>query len=472
MLAAFGNTLRIPELRKKILFTLGMIFLCRLVSMIPTPGVDLEALGNALKARANGGGGLADWFNLFSGGALNSFSIGILGIWPYISAQIILQLMTAIIPSLGRMVREGESGRVKFNQITRYLSMAICAVQGFFLARVMQNPQSLFGADVGRIVPVEGAMGFLFPLLAVIFIVTASLLVVWFGEQITARGIGNGISLIIMVNITSRLPAAVLAMWRKYFLGQNIDGSQVQGGLNIGIFGLVILLILGFVVIAGTVMLVQGVRKVPVHSARRQVGGRTYGGQATYMPLRVNYSGVMPIIFAGPLLQFPAALLRRIPDDIRGLGWLRRFGELLSPAGNESIALYLVLFSALIFFFSFFWVATQFNPVQISEDLKRGNSYIPGIRPGRATAEYLDATMTRVTLIGAVGLVIISILPQILQRALEVDWVVASFFGGTSLLIIVGVALDTLRQMESFLLMRHYDGFLKHGRLKTRGQTL
>ncbi|MGI6495672.1 MAG: preprotein translocase subunit SecY [Kiritimatiellia bacterium] len=469
MLAAFRNTLRIPELRKKILFTLGMIFLCRLVSMIPTPGVDLNALSASLKARSARGGGFADMFNLFSGGALNSFSIGILGIWPYISAQIILQLMTAIVPSLGRMVREGESGRVKFNQITRYLAMAICAIQGFFLARAMQNPRFLFGADIGSIVPTTGVAGFLFPILAVIFIVTASLLMIWLGEQITARGIGNGISLIIMVNITSRLPQAVLAMWRKYFLGQEMDGSQAQG-VHVGIFGFLILLLLGFLVIAGTVMLTQGVRKIPIHSARRQVGGRTYGGQATYMPLRVNYSGVMPIIFAGPLLQFPAAIFKRIPERITWLGWLRKIGDLLTPVGNQNPTFYLVCFSLLIFFFSFFWVATQFNAVQISEDLKRGNAYIPGIRPGRATAEYLDGVMTRVTLIGAVGLVIVAILPQILQAALDVDWVIASFFGGTSLLIIVGVALDTLRQMESFLLMRHYDGFLKHGRLKGRGR--
>ena len=458
MLAAFGNTLRIPELRKRILFTAAMIFLCRLVSMIPTPGVDWQALQaqlQAAKEAAAEAGGLVGWFDVFSGGALSRCSVGFLGIWPYISAQIILQLMTAIIPSLGRMVREGESGRVKFNQLTRYLSMAICVFQGYLLAAALENPAAL-GMGEAQIVTIPGLF---FRLLTVISMTTASMLCVWLGDQITARGIGNGISLIIMVNITSRLPAAIFEAKERYF-GASASATP---------FELLVLVIIGFLVVAGTVMLTQGVRKVPIHTARRQVGGRTYGGQATYMPLRVNYSGVMPIIFAGPLLQFPAALLSRIPDSIEWLGWLKRFGEQL---GDLSGSLHITLFTILIFFFSFFWVATQFNAVQIADDLKKGNSFVPGVQPGRRTAEFLDHTMTRVTLIGSIGLVIIAILPQLLRGFWQVPWEMASFFGGTSLLIIVGVALDTLRQMESHLLMRHYDGFLKHGRLQGRGRMM
>jgi preprotein translocase subunit SecY len=268
-----------------------------------------------------------------------------------------------------------------------------------------------------------------------------------------------------MINITSRLPLAIMQAWQRYFglAGVEASSNPVE---------LVLLLLFGFAVVMGTVMLTQGVRKVPIHSTRRSVGGGSAGMQQTYMPLRVNYTGVMPIIFAGPLIQFPAALLNRIPVNPDStsminnmLAWIKWFGGQLSAPQSP---IHLTIYGLLIMFFSFFWVATQFNAMQISDNLKRDSSYVPGIRPGRATAEYLDALMTRVTLIGGTGLLIIALLPQVLNGWMNIPWGMASFFGGTSLLIIVGVALDTLRQMESFLLMRNYDGFLKHGRLRGR----
>ncbi|MDR2849134.1 MAG: preprotein translocase subunit SecY [Verrucomicrobiota bacterium] len=461
MLASFANTFKIPELRNRILLTAGLVFVSRLISMIPTPGVDWVSLSKALEAaRAARGAdaGLMDWFNVFSGGALNQCAIGFLSIWPYISASIIIQLLTAVIPTLERLRREGESGRVKLAQITRYLTIGICVFQSFALATVLQNPASLGPGFAG--VQIVTHPGLWFNIMTVICMTTASLLVMWLADQITQRGIGNGTSLIIMINITSRLPVAIVEAWTRYFglNGITATSSPIE---------LLLLLLFGFIITMGTVMLTQGVRKVPIHSTRRAAGGgnNTYGMQQTYMPLRVNYTGVMPIIFAGPLIQFPSALLSRIPTEYEWLRWLRLLGTQLADMTSP---LHLAVYALLIMFFAFFWVATQFNAMQISDSLKREGSYVPGIRPGRATAEYLDALMTRVTLIGGTGLLIIALVPQFLRGAMELPWEMASFFGGTSLLIIVGVALDTLRQMESHLLMRNYDGFLKHGRLRGR----
>ncbi len=458
MLASFANTFKIPELRKRILLTVGLVFVCRLISKIPTPGVDWKTLSielDRIRQTAGAGGGLMDWFNVFSGGALNQCAVGFLSIWPYISASIIIQLLTAVIPTLERMRREGESGRMKLAQITRYLMIGICVFQSFALSSALQNPASLGLGNV-RIVTTPG-IGFV--LTTVICMTSASLLVMWLADQITQRGIGNGTSLIIMINITSRLPVAIIEAWTQYFGLGGITATRSP-------IELLLLLIFGFGVTMGTVMLTQGVRKVPIHSTRRAAGGgNSYGMQQTYMPLRVNYTGVMPIIFAGPLIQFPAAILSRIPVELKWLSWLKWLGGELV---NMTSPIHLVVYALLIMFFAFFWVATQFNAMQISDSLKREGSYVPGIRPGMPTAEYLDALMTRVTLIGGTGLLLIALIPQFLRGMMELPWEMASFFGGTSLLIIVGVALDTLRMMESHLLMRNYDGFLKHGRLRGR----
>ena len=441
------------------MLTAGLVFVSRLISMIPTPGVDWQTLQAELariRETAGAGGGLMDWFNVFSGGALNQCAVGFLSIWPYISASIIIQLLTAVIPMLEKLRQEGESGRLKLAQYTRYLTIGICVFQAFALATALQNPAS-FGLGNVQIVT---RPGFGFNIMTVIAMTTASLFVMWLADQITQRGIGNGTSLIIMINITSRLPVAIIEAWTRYFGLGGITATKSP-------IELLLLLLFGFAITMGTVMLTQGLRKVPIHSTRRAAGGgsNTYGMQQTYMPLRVNYTGVMPIIFAGPLIQFPAAILSRIPPEYTWLSWLKWFGAQLVDMTSP---IHLTAYAILIMFFAFFWVATQFNAMQISDNLKREGSYVPGIRPGRATAEYLDALMTRVTLIGGTGLLVIALVPQLLRGMMELPWEMASFFGGTSLLIIVGVALDTLRQMESHLLMRNYDGFLKHGRLRGR----
>ncbi|MBM4143090.1 MAG: preprotein translocase subunit SecY [Lentisphaerae bacterium] len=448
MLSAFSNSLKIPELRRRILFTLGLIFICRLVATVPAPGVDALALRRVIESiESQVGGGFLGWIDLFSGGALANCAVGALGIMPYISASIILQLMTAIIPALERLAREGESGRQKLTQYTRYLTIAICCIQGTVLAVSLERPGSL-GIPDAVLVPHPG-IGF--RLMTVLSLTTGTVLMMWLGEQMTERGIGNGISMIITVNIVSRLPDALFAATNMF--------RKVEGMAQFSMFHLVGMAVLIFLVTAGTIALTQAQRKVPIHTTKRVVGRKVYGGQNTYMPLRINYSGVMPIIFASVMLAFPAAILRRIP-----LGFARQLGE----AFDMGEPLYLATYGALILFFSYFWVATQFNPLQIADDLKRNGGYVPGIRPGRPTAEFLDKTMTRVTLVGAVFLTVIAVIPSVMHKQFNVPWLVASFFGGTSLLIVVGVALDTMRQVESHLLMRHYDGFLKKGKLRGR----
>ncbi len=451
MFKGFSNAFKIPELRKKILITLGLVAVCRLVSQIPTPGVDWRALQGAIAdIRSQSGGGMLDWFDVFTGGALGQCAIGFLSIWPYISAQIVIQLLSSVIPSLEKLKKEGESGRQRLAQITRYLTIVICVVQSWTIATVLLNPQAL-GINA-QIVMSGSPMGF--RLMTVIGMTSAALFVMWLADQITTFGVGNGGSLIIMINITSRLPNAIFAAYERYFGG---TGMQTASPVE-----LAMLLVFGFLVVMGTVLLTQGVRKVAIHATRRSmVMGNTYGMQQTFMPLRVNYTGVMPIIFAQPILQVLGWLFKKLPWDP-----CQSFGGQLSDMGS---ATHLVIYAIVIMFFCFFWVATQFNAVDISENLKKDGSYVPGIRPGMQTAEYLDAVMTRITLIGGTGLLIVALLPQILSGAFDIPWAISSFFGGTSLLIIVGVALDTLRIMESHLLVRKYDGFLRHGTLRGRG---
>lgn len=447
MLSAFANSLKIPELRRRIFFTFAIVFLTRLVAAIPTPGVDPDQLQRLIDQIQNSpGGSFMGLYNLFSGGALERFAIGSLGIMPYITASIILQLMTAVVPTLERLAREGDVGRQKITQYTRYLTVFLCIVQGYAAARIIENPSALMGNISNDIVIFPG---WPFRILTVITMTTATLFLMWLGEQVTERGIGNGISLIITVSIIASLPGAVQATYNMF------TGEEAQ----FSIFHLVALSITLFAVIAGVIALTQAQRKVPVQYAKRVVGRKQYGGQSTFMPLRVNYSGVMPIIFAQAILMFPGRLLGFI--DVP-------FFQKMSAALAIGTPIYNLMYAILILFFSYFWVATQFNPVQIADDLKKHGGYVPGIRPGRATAEFLDRTMTRITLAGAVFLTIIAVIPMIMGQELGIPWIVAQFFGGTSLLIIVGVVLDTMRQVESHLLTRHYDGFLKKGKLRSR----
>ncbi len=448
MLSAFANSFKIPELRARILFTMGLIFVCRIVANVPTPGVDAVALRDVIHdIESRTGGGFLGLIDMFSGGAMRNCAVGALGIMPYISASIILQLLTAVVPSLGRLVREGDAGRQKITQYGRYLTVVLCIIQGYFMAVTLEHPEAL---GITRQIVTNPGIGF--RLLTVLTMTTGTLFIMWLGEQITQRGIGNGISLIITEGIVSRLPAAV------YAVGSMVRGTD-DSGPQFSPFYLVGLVAMLILVVAGTIALTQGLRKIPIQYAKRVVGRKVYGGQSTYMPLRVNYSGVMPIIFAQSILMFPAILLRRIP-----VGFAQRMADALTM----DTGIYMLLYGLMILFFSYFWVATQFNPTQIADDLKKYGGYVPGIRPGKPTAEFLDSTMTRITLAGAVFLTIIAVIPTVMARQFSVPWLVASFFGGTSLLIVVGVMLDTMRQVESHLLMRHYDGFLRKGRLHGR----
>jgi preprotein translocase subunit SecY len=450
MLSAFTNSFKIPELRQRILFTFGLVFLCRLVAAVPVPGVNAAALRAFIESvqRDTGGGTFVGMYNLFSGGALENFAIGALGIMPYISASIIIQLMTAVVPQLERLAREGDTGRQKITQYTRYLCLLLCLVQGYALAVVMENPMAFDQAE-----PIVRAPGLHFRIMAIITMTSGTMLLMWLGEQITERGIGNGISLIITISIISMLPGAIGAAINMFTPHQSGTAAEYN------VFHLVALLIMLFLVIAGTIAVTQAQRKIPVQYAKRVVGRKVYGGQSTYMPLRVNYSGVMPIIFAQAILMFPAQIMSRIPSPA-----IQRFG-----ANFEfGTGWYNFLYGLMIMFFSYFWVATQFKPIQIADDLKKYGGYVPGIRPGKPTAEFLDRTMTRLTLAGAAFLTVIAVLPMLMAQQFGIPWIVAHFFGGTSILIIVGVMLDTMRQVESHLLTRHYDGFLKKGKLRSR----
>lgn len=447
MLSAFANSLKIPELRQRIFFTFALIFLCRVLTTVPAPGIDPIAL-KAFMDRINdtAGGSAVGMANLFSGGALARFAIGALGIMPYISASIIIQLMTAVVPALEKLAREGESGRAKINQYTRYLTLILCAVQGGALA----------GFAVQSEVVSTTISTWQFYVLITVSLTASTMFMMWLGEQITERGIGNGVSIIITINILGSLPLALGLAKQMFFPGEGVEPTH-------SLFHLITLVVLFFAVTAGTVAITQATRRIPVQYAKRVVGRKTYGGQSTYMPLRVNYAGVMPIIFGQAILMFPNI----------ALGFLgQRFGwEKATEAAtwfNYGSSSYVWIFGLMILFFSYFWVSTQFNPVQISDDLKRNGGYIPGIRPGEPTAEFLDNVMTRITLAGALSLTLIAVIPMVLGRHFNIDQQITSFFGGTSILIIVGVMLDTMRQIESHLLNRHYDGFLEKGKLRGR----
>ena len=447
MFSAFFNSLKIPELRARIFFTFGLIFVSRLISSIPAPGVDAAALAAML---AQGAGDLASGFrgmlNMFSGGALERFAVGALGIMPYISASIILQLLTAVVPALEQMAREGDTGRQKINQLTRYFTILLCVIQGWLLAVSLDRYQ---GAD-----QVLLSHGLGSKLLLIVTFTAGTMIMMWLGEQITERGIGNGISIIITVNIISQLPMAIRMM-------AGLFTAPGSGGISTSLFKVASLLIIFFLVTGATVAVTQAVRKIPVQYAKRVVGRKVYGGQSTFLPLRLNYSGVMPIIFAQAILMVPPVLLRLMPFN----GTRRIADEWFSYMATP----YMIFYGLMILFFSYFWVATQFNPVDIADGLKRNGGYVPGVRPGKPTADFLNNTIVRLTLAGAIFLTFIAIFPSLLGKKFHIDPTVYSFFGGSSLLIMVGVMLDTMRQIESHLLTRHYDGFLTKGKLRGRG---
>ena len=433
------NIFKIEELRKRLGYTLLLIIIYRLGCFVVLPGIDATMLA---KLQSSASEGLVGLLNMFSGGAMGNASIFALGVMPYISASIVVQLLGVFVPYFRKLQTEGESGRQKMNQITRYLTILIICIQGpaYIASLHAQIPAAAFTA-VNNL----GWSNFMYNIVATAILMAGSMFIMWLGERITDRGIGNGISLIIMIGIVARLPYAITAEFGEKF-------STTSGG---ALFFVVELLVWFFVIVAA-VALVQAVRRVPVQYAKRVIGNRQYGGVRQYIPLKINAAGVMPIIFAQALMLFPILFSRW--DATRGLA---------ATLGNYTGFWYNFIFFILIIIFTYFYTAVTVNPTQMAEDMKRNGGFIPGVKPGKKTVEYLDSIMSKVTLPGSIFLGFISIMPAF-AILLGVNNQFASFFGGTSLLILVGVVLDTLQQIESYLLMCHYDGLMKTGRLSGR----
>lgn len=428
---SFQNVFRIAELKSRILFTLGLLAIYRIGAHIPTPGINGEELSKFLLEK---GGALMGFFDMFSGGALSRATIFALGIMPYISASIILQLLTVVVPALGRLAKEGEAGRKKITQYTRYGTVVISIVQSLGIAVGIESMSQ--GAFVQN-------PGWSFRLLSMITMTSGTAFLMWLGEQITERGIGNGISLIIFAGIVAGFPSAVISSIALIRAGE----------LHLILMLLVIVMMIA--VIAIIVFVERGQRKIPVQYAKRVVGKKVYGGQSTHLPLKVNTAGVIPPIFASSIIMFPATIAGFI-----AIPWVQSLARQLSPG----TVFYTILYVGMIFFFCYFYTSITFNPVDIADNLKKYGGFVPGVRPGQKTADFLYHVLTRITFGGAVYLAAVCILPDIMRGYFNVPF----YFGGTSILIVVGVALDTVSQMESHLVTRSYDGFLKKGRIKGR----
>lgn len=457
----FRNCLKIPELRSRIIFTLAILAICRVAALVRVPGLDGTALTRFFEEQA-GHATLLGMYSLFTGGALERCAIGALGIMPYISATIILQLLTAVVPRLSKLARE-DGGRAKIIQYGRYLTAVLCLGQGYLMALGWERPEQIFGAGIGQLLlPVytEGWMVWVYRFQTVLILTAGTMLLMWLGEQITERGIGNGISLIITVGILAQLPQAAQATWDMFFGAAAADNRFKLAEAAI------MLALLTFA-IAGVIAVVQAQRKIPVQYAQRAVGRKVFAGGTSFLPLKVNHAGVMPIIFASAILMFPQKIFQGLAGAVEQ-PFLRSTFNWLHINLHHEAAFHIFCYALMILFFTYFWVATQFNELQIADDLKKNGGYIPGVRPGAATSDFLHYTMTRITLAGAIFLVVIAVIPTLLSIWMGIPWIVAQFFGGTSLLITVGVLLDTLRHMEAHLLMRHYDGFLKKGRVRGR----
>lgn len=421
-MAAVGNVARIPELRNRIVFTILMLGIFRLGVHVPTPGIDTVALKTILAS-----GTVFDVFNLFSGGALEQFSVFALGIMPYISASIIIQLLGVSVPAIAELQKEGEAGRKKITQYTRYGTVVLSLIQGFGISYGL--------AQQGALLP--GVGGFSFYLIATVTLAAGTCFLMWLGEQITERGIGNGISLIIFAGIAASVPSTFRAAW---------TASDQYGDL----FGFLLLLASIFGVMAVIVYFERSHRRIPVQYAKRVVGRKMYGGQESHLPLKINMSGVIPPIFAQSLILFPATIA-----NFSDAEWVQQIAASLSGGWVFNF-----LYGAMIVFFTFFYTAVTFNPGDVAENLRKGGGYVPGIRPGKATVDYIDRVLTRITTGGSIYLTAICVLPMMLTQAMGVPTAVAFTFGGTSLLIMVGVAIDTVSQMESHLLSHHYEGFM------------
>lgn len=429
--ASFKNVFKIPELKSRILFTLALLAVYRIGAHIPTPGIDGLELSKFLLDR---GGALMGFFDMFSGGALSRATIFALGIMPYISASIILQLLTVVVPALGKLAKEGESGRKKITQYTRYGTVFISIIQSLGIAVGIESMnQGAFVQDPG----------WSFRLMTMLTMTSGTAFIMWLGEQITERGIGNGISLIIYAGIVAGFPNAVIS-----------SVSLIKAG-EINLIVMLVLLVMMVAVIAVIVFIERGQRKIPIQYAKRVVGRKVYGGQNTHLPLKINTAGVIPPIFASSILMFPATIAGFI-----SIPWVQSIAGQFAPGS----VFYTISFTAMVFFFCYFYASITFNPVDIAENLKKHGGFIPGVRPGQKTSDHIFKVLSRITFGGAVYLAAVCLLPQFLITYFNVPF----YFGGTSILIVVGVALDTISQMESHLVTRSYDGFLKKGRIRGR----
>jgi preprotein translocase subunit SecY len=431
ILSSLQNIFKIAELKNRVFFTLSLLAVYRIGAHIPTPGINGEELSRFLMEK---GGALMGFFDMFSGGALSRVTIFALGIMPYISASIIFQLLTVVIPAIGKLAKEGEAGKKKIIRYTRYMTVVISAIQSFGIAAGLETMSG--GAFVQN-------PGWHFRLMTMLTLTSGTAFIMWLGEQITERGIGNGISLIIFAGIVARFPAAVISTIRL-----------VQAG-ELSIFFVIFLVVMMVAVVAAIVYMERGQRKIPVQYAKRVVGRKVYGGQSTHLPLKINTAGVIPPIFASSIIMFPATVAGFI-----AIPWVQSLAQQMSPG----TVLYTILYVGMIIFFAYFYTAIIFNPVDIADNLKKYGGYIPGIRPGQKTSEYIYRVLTRLTFVGALYLAAVCIIPEILIQRFNIPF----YFGGTSLLISVGVALDTVSQIESHLITRSYDGFLKKGRLRGR----
>jgi len=434
-----GNIAKIDELKKRIGFTLIMLFVVRLGSHITLPGIDVIALQSSM---ANSDSNtLFGFFDMFVGGAFSNAAIFALGIMPYITASIIFQLAGVLIPEIQKMQKDGEDGRRKITQYTRYATVVFSALQAVGISVKLS-------AQTAGSIPIVPDAGLMFTLSTVFLLTAGTVLMMWIGEQITERGIGNGISLIIFINIIAVFPTAIMQEW-----------SLVSIGARLWIVEGVILLFL-IIIIALVILVTQGARRIPVQYAKRQVGRKVFGGTTQYLPLRVNTAGVMPIIFAQSLMFVPNTVISFFPESAFMANVARLFAY--------DSYFYAFVFGVMVVFFTYFYTAMTFNPRDIADNMKKQGGFIPGIRPGKPTSEYIDKILTRITLPGSIFLAIVAILPTFVINIFGITTSFAQFFGGTSLLIIVGVALDTLQQVETHLLNRHYDGFMKSGKIKGR----
>ncbi len=425
MIRTVAKAWNIPDIRKKIIFTLAMLLIFRIGSQIPVPGIDREILAQTFNSET----GLFALFNLFSGGAFSQFTIFALSITPYITASIILQLLTIAVPALERLAREGVEGRKKIAAYTRYLTVALAVIQAIGVSIGLFR-QALISTDF-------------FSVAVIVLVLTAgTAFLMWLGEQINEHGIGNGISLIIFAGIVSRLPSAIQEIWTKV-----ADGSM-------SIVTVIVFAIFCVLVIVGIIYIQQGQRRIPVQYAKRVVGRKMYGGQSTHIPLKVNQAGVIPVIFSMSFLQFPLTITYFMDPSSGVAQWIEKW---LSPMGSPGVWMYAAFNVVLIIFFTYFYTSVTFNPVEVAHNMKANGGFIPGIRPGKATIEYLNRVMTRITFVGAIFLAAVAILPTLVSELGGLNF----HFGGTSLLIAVGVALDTMKQLEQQMVMRNYSGFLK-----------